>query len=76
MELNSEQIAKIADLVEDGWMSIGASQSSGKIFYVLKAINDEIKATGLDWQYELNEKGRKLQDLYEEIYAANARDLD
>lgn len=69
--ITQEQIREFEKLIDEPWTYLGASMSSQKPDFVLKAINDEIKANGNDWQYELNEKGRKLQKLYEEIYAAS-----
>jgi hypothetical protein len=74
--LTQEQIDLLQENLEDAWNYIGASQSSGNPFYILKGINDQIKADGLDWQYELNEKGRLLQEIYEQIYAANKEQLE
>ncbi len=69
--ITPEQTRALEKLLDEPWQAIGASMSTQKPDFVLKAINDEIKANGNDWQYELNEKGRELQRLYEEIYAAS-----
>ena len=48
--------------------AIGASMQTSNPAFILKAINDEIKANGNDWQYELNAKGKLLQQMYEEMH--------
>ena len=37
----------------------------------LLAIDDKITEVGFNADYSLNEKGRELQKLYDELYAAN-----
>lgn len=71
MVLEQEQIKQIEKLVDEAWTYIEASMQSGDISYVLKGINDEIKASGLDHNYDLNAKGQQLQNLYEALYEAN-----
>ena len=71
MKLTQEQIETIQELIDEADVYIGASLQTNNPNYILKAINDEIKADGVDWQYELNAKGRRLQTLYEEIFAQN-----
>ena len=71
MKLTKEQTAAIQEMVDEADVYIGASLQTNNPNYILKAINDEIKANGVDWQYELNAKGRRLQTLYEEIFAQN-----
>lgn len=73
--ITQEQIKLLEKELDEPWQAIGASMSTGDPFYVLKAINEEIKENGNDWQYELNEKGRLLQKIYEEIYAANEQNM-
>lgn len=68
-KLTEEQKQILMELLDEPETAVGASLMSQNSFYVLKAINDEIKADGLDWQYELNPKGARLQKLYEELYA-------
>ena len=69
--ITDEQMNVIKELMEEGDGALGASFMRNTPFYILKAINEEIKVTGLDWQYDLNERGEKLQKLYEEIYDQN-----
>lgn len=76
MNLTQEQIHIMEEEIEDAWTYIGASMSSGKAFYVLKGINDEIKNNGYDWNYDLTPRGQKLQNLYEAIYAANREEFE
>lgn len=71
MKLTKEQTEAIQEMVDEADVYIGASLQTNNPNYILKAINDEIKANGVDWQYELNAKGRRLQTLYEEIFAQN-----
>jgi len=37
----------------------------------LLALDDKITEVGFNADYSLNEKGRELQKLYDELYAAN-----
>ena len=37
----------------------------------LRALEDKITEVGFNADYSLNEKGRELQKLYDELYAAN-----
>lgn len=71
MILTQEQISQLSDLIDEAEVYIGASLQSNNPMYILKAINDEIKSDGVDWQYDLNSKGEKLQKLYEEIFKQN-----
>ena len=71
MILTEEQKDQLRQYVDEADVYIDAAVQTNNPKYVLKAINDEIKANGVDWQYELNEKGRKLQKLYEDIFAQN-----
>lgn len=76
MELKKEWIQILSEELEDAVTYIGAAQVSQNINYVLKALDDEIKNNGVDWQYDLTSRGAKLQKLYEEIYEANREDLE
>lgn len=38
---------------------------------ILLALDDKITEVGFNADYSLNEKGRELQKLYDELYAAN-----
>lgn len=76
MELKNEWIQILNEELEDALTYIGAAQVSQNINYVLKALDDEIKNNGVDWQYDLTPRGAKLQKLYEEIYEANRKDLE
>lgn len=38
---------------------------------MLLALDDKITEVGFNADYSLNEKGRELQKLYDELYAAN-----
>lgn len=67
-DLHKEQLELLLD---EPYTAIGASLSSGNPVYLLKAIDSQIKADGLDDFYDLNAKGEQLQMLYEAIYAAN-----
>ncbi|MCF0259810.1 MAG: hypothetical protein HUJ54_08120 [Erysipelotrichaceae bacterium] len=71
IKITEEQMGIIREYMEEGEEALGASFIRNTPFYILKAINDEIKATGLTWQYDLNERGEVLQKLYEEIYDQN-----
>lgn len=71
MNLTQNQIRELETLLDDPQEPIGASLYKNNPFFVLKAINDQIKADGLDDAYELNAKGQKLQSLYETIYREN-----
>ncbi len=71
MKITEEQIRELESLLDDPWAAIGPSMAKNNPFFVLKAINSEQKASGYDDYYDLNEKGRRLQKLYEEIYAQN-----
>lgn len=72
--ITNEQIAILEQELDEPWQAIGASMQTSNPAFILKAINDEINANGNDWQYELNAKGKLLQQMYEEIYAANCSD--
>lgn len=76
MILTQEQIRSLEDLLDDPQEPIGASLYKNNPVYVLKAINDQIKADGLDDEYELNDKGSRLQAMYEKIYADNQELLE
>lgn len=71
MELTPEQIRKLETLLDDPWSAIGPSMARNNPFFVLKAINDQMKQDGYDDFYELNARGEALGDLYEEIYKQN-----
>ena len=71
MELTQKQLELLQEHIDEAHVYIDASLQTNNPNYVLKAINDEIKANGVDWQYELNAKGQILQNLYEEIYQQN-----
>lgn len=71
MQLEQQQIQALESLLDDAQAVIGASLYKNAPAILLKAINDEIRAEGLDEQYDLNAKGEKLQALYEQIYKAN-----
>ena len=71
MKLTQKQIDQLHEYIDEADVYIGASLQSNNPNYVLKAINDEIKANGVDWQYELNAKGKVLQNLYEDIFEQN-----
>ena len=71
MDITAEERQLFLDNVEDGMTFLGASLASDNPFYMLKAINDQIKYDGLDWPYDLNAKGCVLQQLYEDLYAKN-----
>lgn len=71
MKLSEIQKDVLRQYVDEADVYIDAAVQTHNPKYVLKAINDEIKVDGVDWQYELNEKGRILQKLYEEIFAQN-----
>lgn len=71
MELTKTQLDLLHEHIDEADVYIEASLQTNNPNYVLKAINDEIKANGVDWQYELNQKGKILQNLYEEIFQQN-----
>ena len=71
MKVTQTQIQIFEECIDEAEVYLAASQQTNDVKYMLKAINDEIKANGVDWQYELNEHGKKLQKLYEEIYEQN-----
>ncbi|MCF0258907.1 MAG: hypothetical protein HUJ54_03510 [Erysipelotrichaceae bacterium] len=76
IQITEQQMEIIREYMEEGEEALGASLIRSTPFYILKAINDEIKATGLTWQYDLNERGEILQKLYEEIYDQNREMLN
>lgn len=76
MKLTDEQIHELEALLDDAWAAIGPSMSKNNPFFILKAIISEQKAEGYDDFFDLNEKGRKLQRLYEEIYQQNRELLE
>ena len=71
MEFSKRQLDLLQEHIDEAQVYIDASLQTSNPNYVLKAINDEIKANGVDWQYELNAKGKILQNLYEEIFQQN-----
>lgn len=71
MNITQEQIRQLEQLLDEPWAAIGPSMAKDTPFFILKAINDQIKTDGLDDFYDLDAKGRQLQALYEAIYAAN-----
>lgn len=74
MKLSQEQILQLEELLDEPWAAIGPAMAKNMPFFVLKAINDQIRTDGLDDFYDLDEKGSRLQALYEAIYQSN-RDL-
>ena len=71
MKITQTQIQIFEEYIDEAEVYLSASQQTNNVKYMLKAINDEIKTSGVDWQYELNERGKILQKLYEEIYEQN-----
>ncbi|MBF0579814.1 hypothetical protein IM774_08490 [Erysipelotrichaceae bacterium RD49] len=71
MQISQEQIQELEDLLDDAWGAIGPSMAKNNPAFLLKAINSEQKASGYDDFYDLNERGQRLQDLYEAIYRQN-----
>ena len=46
------------------------------MYYILDLLDDKMLELGYDEDYELNEVGAKLEDLYDDLYYQNVGDED